>query len=324
MSQGAALAPLVVLAICLGLSLAEKDFDSVALHARSALAVVVGLIIGGALSWWIGHASPRVALATNFGSKLSYLWRLWVLVVLFPGTYPRILQFANVVLLIVFPILSLSRCYRDARFEGAAHGRWSALRLCGMWCIVVGGLLILPFAAALLAKENWPSLRVLYLGPLSLCGAWMISLQLLPRNRSTGGVALAWLAIIVLPNLAILHDYAGDQVRLFAQDRRIADQLTAAATEHGTRRAFVLAYPRRPITDWNPHALRTHHLESSLSNFQLDWSAEAFIRRFTNLAPIADPHVAALAVDRCGDRVGTRRFDVFYLPEANAVCLCPP
>lgn len=255
----------------------------------------------------------------DFPSKVAYACKLVGLVFLFPGRGALHLPVLNCALIGACTLLLIVR-------GGLFGGRFATLgtsRSVGALLLLVS-LFFVPFAPVLVTAENWPSLRVLYLGPLLFTGAWILTVHLLPRRRTLHLLAVMVLALIVISNGDAQRRYARDRVRLFEEDRRVLREMEAVAAEHKTGRAFALAYPRLKISTWNPHRLYIDHLDAASSNFQIEWAAAPFIRVFSELDPVTDSELATRVATRCNAREDGRKFDIFYDELADAVCLCPP
>lgn len=336
-SQSAAMAPIVVIAIMAALLILRSERARLRPLAANAALLMGGLLVGAAISVWVGHSGGRMELAGGLRERLAYLAQINQLVLRFPPAFPSALAAAQLTIVGgAFGLVGL-RLGPGQRRSGALPPRAGGPRSpCGPeahappvgWGIVALSVLALLFALphgpAVAAAERWASLRVLYLGPLALCGCWLALRELLRGSRIGGALAVVLLAVTVALHVPILHRFAADRVALFRADLRVLDELAAAAARHQTARVCVVTHPRLRVWNWNPHGLAFEHCDATYSALQISWSDGQFIRRFSGLEPVESAAALAQAAAICNGRKPPLRFETYYLPEFDAVCLCPP
>ena len=95
----------------------------------------------------------------------------------------------------------------------------------------------------------------------------------------------------------------------------------------GKKTVFAVTYhDSHHAATWNPYKLLYEHWQSRCSNFQLEWAAHPFIRRFSWLMTTEDHAIRDEAVARCCQAGETDDFGFAFCESAgqNVVFLCAP
>jgi len=324
-SQVGALSALVIWTIVLMLTALDRRPFPFRRLLREAAFMVAGLLMGALLSLWIAqaHGNPRASLAIDVESKLVFLGRL-IKLMLFDGRfYPALLRWAHA--------LSIALAIMAVFAWGILHRRMgmAALFRTALALVCLAACLVFPFAATLAVKENWPSWRSMYLGPMFLTACWVVSFRVMCHRPVQLLLAIMLVCLVILPHIGIARANTAAMVAVFDRDMHTLKRVEDFAEERGLSKVFVASYSvTRHVTTWNPYDLAYNHLQNRSSNFQIGWAAHRFLDRFSWLEPADYEGLRAAAVNACNNRhtceaIGDG-FHVCVLPGTGVVCVCPP
>lgn len=310
-NQAAAFSGLVVQLLASALMVVQARIDWRA-QCRRLMTTCLAYALGGVVSYAVAHsrAGQRVTFVTDVPGKLGYLWKLNELFLASPHFYPRWLSGVHIGLL-VLTVLAVaaavvSRC-----------PLWSARRA-AVSLLILSTAFVTPYAGVLLAAENWPSWRVMYLAPLLMTGVWNELDAALAALKVNAAATLCPLLLIVAGYIAIARVNSGEYVTLFQHDLETLHQIDDYASKEGIRKVYVQPPPH------NVYGLRYMHGDSKLSAFGTDWAAQFFIPAFSSLQSSYAEATSAACLAQCADaEVKEDRGLRFYKVQDDAVgCVC--
>lgn len=238
---------------------------------RRGFYLVFGLGLGAVISYYLLHRFQyhRSQGEIIWLDKLSFLGELNRYLYLWPEFYPKVLRGTGYAFLAGIVITVLFLFFR--RTEDWLRGISAVIFLLAA--------AVLPYLANLLIPGNWPSFRILYLGPMALgcVGAWMFFIW---RNHHVLKILLALLLISISWHyIWLARQNSPNYPRLYQADLATLRHLEETARTKGVREVLVLAGEGCP---WpfalNPYHIRYFHYDAFRSNFHTPWTPHPFIR----------------------------------------------
>ncbi len=201
--------------------------------------------------------------------KLAFVVELNRYIFLWPEFYPKVLRMSGYAFLAAIATTMLFLFLTRPR-------EWWRITSAVLFLLAAA---VLPYLANLLIPGNWPSFRILYLGPMAVgcVGAWLF---LFWRNRIFCQIVLSVLLFSINWHYVWLARHnAPNYPKLYQADLATLRQIEEAARTKEIREVLVLAGEGCPWPfELNPYGIRYYHYDAFRSNFHTPWTPHAFIR----------------------------------------------
>lgn len=275
--------------------------------------VILGYIIGGILTYIIGATfGDRTNIANDVLGKILFLMELNHLVIFNSNFYPKWLNFLHALLVIVPILLMLLKIINNA-----VHSKKIIVAL---FCYLL--LFVIPYTTILVAKENYPSWRVMYIAPIVFSSALIYIDHLFVNSKIKYIFIYPALLSIVICYVYISRINSSEYPIVFYNDLNRISEIENYLTDNKIKAhhpIHIVSYPDY-IKTWNPYSVRYFHGDSKTSAMVRDWYLYPFMDIFSNFNLIQHD---TSCIDYCKKNTSNHSMKFYESEIKHTLCICP-
>lgn len=281
-------------------------------------AILLGLLIGGSLSYLIGAAfGDRVSISSDITEKYNFLLKLWDIQILNSKYYPNWIIFIQLLILILPIILIL---YKILYRQFATKNNVILTIFCYLF------MFFIPYSAVMLSRENSASWRVMYISPILYSSALLYSDYLLHPFKFKNFFLFTIVLLMVTGYVYISRINSYEFYKVFNNDLKKIEMVNKFLSDNYLQIDHPITIATFPgyTRTWNPYNLRYMNGDTKISAVMRDWYVEPFLKLFSSLEYIKNPTVIRSCQNLCmEDKLNNKSMKFHKMKTDDIICICP-